>query len=131
MRGLAADVGDPDLEVGERGDRRPAHLGAGEPSQRTPRPHQLAAEEQVLGDVAVVGEGEVLVHGGDAGRLRRRRRGEADLLAVELEVTAVGVRAPHSILTSVDLPAPLSPTMAVTVPAGNSIDTSRTAATPP
>ena len=32
---------------------------------------------------------------------------------------------------SVDLPAPLSPTRAVTEPAGNSIVTSRTASTPP
>ena len=117
----------------ERGDRRPAHLGLrAEQPHRPERADQLAAEEQVLGDVAVVGEGEVLVHGGDAGSPapppgwrsgppRRRSRG----------ARGRGATAPHSILTSVDLPAPLSPTMAVTVPAGNSIETSRTAATPP
>ena len=73
------------------GDSVPTHLGAGEPVHRPPRVHQLAAEEQVLGDVAVIGEGEILVHGGDAGRLGRRRGREPDLLATQGEVAAIGL----------------------------------------
>ena len=44
---------------------------------------------------------------------------------------ASGCSAPDMTLSRVLFPAPLSPTMAVSVPLGNSSDTSRSATTPP
>ena len=62
------------------------HLAHLEEAERTDASRQLAAEEEVLGDVAVVGEGEVLVHGRDAVLLGGGRVGEPDGLALQFEV---------------------------------------------
>ena len=128
---LAVDVRDPHFEIGECVDRAAPHLRAAQQPERPELRDQLASEVEVLDDVAVIGECEVLVDGCDAGVAGRRRRGEPNLVAGDHRCPASGRTAPHSILIIVDLPAPLSPTMAVTLPAGNSIDTSLTAATPP
>ena len=74
--------------------------------------HRALRPCDVLGDVEMGKELRILVDGGDAGAARFDRRREADDLAAKDELAAVGSMIPVMILTSVDLPAPFSPTSA-------------------
>ena len=81
------------------------------------RPTDLATEEHVLGDVEVVGQGEVLVDELDpecGGRARVVRSSTGLPSKAISPLSMLWMPAKH--LTSVDLPAPLSPTSAVTSP---------------
>ena len=73
-------------------------------------------EEQVGDDVEVVAERQVLVDGRDPQAGRVLGHGVRDLLAVE-RCPGSAAWIPAIVLTSVDLPAPLSPTRATTSPA--------------
>ena len=69
--------------------RAVAHLPAIEPGERPERKSEyLAPEEQVRRHVEIVGQGQVLEHGFDAGLARLERVGEMDLLAVDEDLTA-------------------------------------------
>ena len=80
------------LEADPVGDRA-GLLGEAPPADEEPRA-RLAADEHVLGDRHVGGEGEFLVDGDDAGALGVVGRREGDRLAEELDLARVGaVRA--------------------------------------
>ena len=76
----------------------------------------LAAEEEVGGDVQRGRDGEVLVDGLDAGAARVEGRAGSAPLAVQQDLALVWLVAPDSALISDDLPAPLSPITASTSP---------------
>ena len=79
---------------------------------------RLAAEVHVLDDVEVVAEREILVDDLDPELRGVLRAVDVNDLAVEDDVAAVRRRGcPATHLISVDLPAPLSPTRAITSPA--------------
>ena len=68
-------------------------LGEAPPADEQPRA-RFAADEHVLGDRHVGGEGEFLIDGDDAGALGVVGRGEGDRLAIELDLARIGaVRA--------------------------------------
>ena len=93
---------------------------------------RLAAEVHVLDDVEVVAEREILVDDLDPELGRVLRAVDRDRLAVERRSRprpTVWMPATH--LISVDLPAPLSPTSAITSPARTSKSTSVSACTEP
>ena len=92
----------------------------------------LAADEDVLGDRHVRGERELLVDRDDAERAGRRAGvAKRDGLAVEARsCPASGGWAPDRIFSSVDLPAPFSPSSAWISPAPTSKSTSSSACTP-
>ena len=93
---------------------------------------ELAAEEDVADDVEVLAEREVLEDGGDAERRARRSGSDSDRLARGSGSSPeVGGWTPARTLTSVDLPAPLSPTSATTSPAWTSSSMSVSAETAP
>ena len=75
-----------DREAGERLARLLLHLSVGEERVRTT---DLAAEKHVLGDVEVVGQGEVLVDELDPERGGRARVVDRHRLALEEQLTAV------------------------------------------
>ena len=82
---------------------------------------RLVAEEHVLDDVEVVAEREVLVDGRDAERLGVTRTVQVDRLALPQQISPPsGAHRPEIVLISDDLPAPLSPHSAVTLPGGMS-----------
>ena len=82
------------------------------PADEQPRA-RLAADEHVLGDRHVGGERELLIDRDDAGALRVVRRGEGDRLADRARSRpASALCAPDRIFSSVDLPAPFSPSSA-------------------
>ena len=92
----------------------------------------LAAEEHVLDDVEVVGQGQVLVDGLDPERGRVLRDADVDRPALPEDLALVGLVDPGDASWSgTDLPAPLSPHSAVTWPAGRSRSTSYSAWTAP
>ena len=87
---------------------------------------RLAAEVHVLDDVEVVAEREILVDDLDPELRGVLRPVDVDRLAVEersRRCPASAIPATH--LISVDLPAPLSPTSAITSPGRTSKSTSR------
>ena len=91
----------------------------------------LPAEEHVPGRVDVVGEREGLVDRLDVEALASRGlRIVTTWPSTRISPVSAGW-APDSTRISVDLPAPLPPTRPMTSPAWRSIDTSRTAWTPP
>ena len=132
------------LAARQRGDRL-AHArdAGGELGEQRPGAHlhrhlvelpgvELVAEEEVRDHVEVLAEREVLVDGGDA-ELRARRSGRSSRPACRGSGSSpeVGACTPASTLTSVDLPAPLSPTRATTSPAWMSRSMSVSADTAP
>ena len=111
-RHLADEVARPGLglelleELGRAGDHRLLVEGL----ERPPALLELAAEEDVLGGGQVVGEREVLVDDLDPHLAGVDRAVEVDDLAFHLDRRRrSGGKLPAMILTSVDLPAPLSP----------------------
>ena len=111
-------------ELGEQRRRAP-------PSPPRPRPRQLVAEKEVGDDVEVLAEREVLVDGGDAELRRRSGPFMVTGLPWKVMVPEVGACTPARTLTSVDFPAPLSPTRATTSPAWTSRSMSVSADTAP
>ena len=111
------------------------HADLVEPADELAHPRRalLAPEEQVVDDVEVVAEREVLVHGGDAERGRRPVASASMAPACPRRglTPSSGGTMPAMVLTSVDLPAPLSPTRATTSPARTSKSTSVSAWTAP
>ena len=89
------------------------------------------AEEHVLDDVQVVAQRQVLVDRRDAKRFGVLRTVEVDLPALPAISPASGAQRPEIVLISDDLPAPLSPISAVTLPAGMSRSTPVSARTGP
>ena len=86
---LLADRRDHHVQLVEDADRFLLHAAfVEEPHRAAPAGH-LAPDEEVLHDVAMVGQGQVLVDRLDADRPRRGRGGEADRPAVHLEVPLV------------------------------------------
>ncbi len=73
----------------------------------------------------------MLVHHADSERLRVARVADGDLLAVQQKAPPVGRIKPHMHLTSVDLPAPFSPSSAWKDPAGAFRETSCSALSAP
>ena len=137
-----------DLAVADREIRRPAgrrRCRARWPSSRlraslrmaatveeAAGPRQLAAEEEVGGDVEARNEVELLEDRGDAGGLRVARIGEAHRRAVDRGSCPRRARCtPERMFISVDLPAPFSPSSAWISPACRSKSTPRSAWTPP
>jgi hypothetical protein len=88
----------------------------------------LPAEEHVLHDVEVVGEGEILVDRFDSKRGRVPRRPDVNKMALPSDLSPIWGMDPGD---RTDLPAPLSPTSAVTCPAGTSRSTLTSACTAP
>ena len=112
---------EPDAELLEDGGRLAAHppaVDAAEPLER------LHADEDVLGDGQVGEERRLLEDDRDPGGLRLLGVVEDRLLAVEQSRPASGRWTPARILTSVDLPAPFSPTRPCTSPAKSSMSPS-------
>ena len=123
------------LPAGQRADRLPDRPHGRDPQvlQRLlggqlhvdlieqPEPRHLVAEQHVLHDVQVVGQREVLVDGRDpeVGRVPAASAG-APACPARAAAPVVGCQMPAMHLISVLLPAPLSPTRAVTCPAGMS-----------
>ena len=91
----------------------------------------LAAEVHVLDDVEVVAEREILVDDLDPELGRVLRPVDVDSLAVEDTSPLSGEWMPATHLIRVDLPAPLSPTRAITSPGRTSKSTSVSACTEP
>ena len=94
-------------------------------SPRSMRPQRAAAAARPMNDVLrdrqIGEERRLLVDDGDARVARVGRAVEVDRLAVDEHLAAVEADARRaSILTSVDLPAPFSPTRACTSPAATS-----------
>src|SRR5207248_1049906 len=86
------DRGHADLQIGELPRSLAAHAPLVERAQHVPEraaPPQLAAEEDVRGDVERGGDGEVLVHGLDPDAAGVERRAEADVLAVDEDLALV------------------------------------------
>ena len=94
-------------------------------------PQRLVAEQHVLDDVQVVAERQVLVDGGDPERGGVRGLCRWTGLPCQMISPASAPRSRRCVLISVDLPAPLSPTSAVTWPAGMSRSMSVSAWTGP
>ena len=109
-----------------------ASVAHGPPVDPPPGPERLAPDEHVLRHGQVREQRRLLVDDRDAGRPRRRRAVQRDLLARRpTSAPASGWYTPARILTSVDLPAPFSPTRACTSPGYSSIDPSSSACTAP
>ena len=96
------------LEFGEQFAGALVHRVVVEPPDR-PDPLDLAAQEHVGGGRKIVAQREVLVDDLDALLARFDGLVEMDRLAVERISPDVGGKFPAITLTSVDLPAPLSP----------------------
>ena len=80
-------------------------------------PQLLVPEEQVLDDVQVVAQCQVLVDRRDPQRLGVVRAVDVGRLALPRISPSVGSQSPEMVLIVTDLPAPLSPTSAVILPA--------------
>ena len=95
---------------------------------RAERRERRVAHGDVLGDVEMREELRILIDRGDAGPARLDRRREPDRARRRAASSpASASRMPVMILTSVDLPAPFSPTSACTRPAPMSKETSDSA----
>ena len=116
---------------------RPMRVGDGARLRRHPPPVDeeprpgLAADEDVLGDRHVRGEGELLVDRDDAELLRvvRARRARPSRRR-RRSCRCPAAAAPDRIFSSVDLPAPFSPSSAWISPGATSKSTSSSASTP-
>ena len=95
-----------------------------------PNASRFPAEHRVLGDREVRHQVDLLVHGADPGSLRLRRTAHVDRLAASRISPESARYTPVSVLISVDLPAPFSPSRACTSPGRSRIDTSSRARTP-
>ena len=107
--------------------RRDLHRGLVE----HPVAQRLVAQEHVLDDVEVVAQRQVLVDRRDAERLGVPGPVQVDRLPSQRISPPSGAQRPEMVLISDDLPAPLSPTSAVTLPGGTSRSTSVRARTGP
>ena len=128
------EVGEARRQLGDRLTRRHRHLALAQEAERLEQaaPDELAPEEQVVGQVEHLDEGEVLVDGLDAGRERLGRASRTRASSPrDGSRHRSGVRTPAMHLTRVDLPAPLSPTRPTTSPRRNSKLTSFSASTAP
>ena len=117
---LAAQAGDRHREVGEQLAGPVLHPRLVELARDGAGPGRdlLAAEEEVGDDVEVVAEGEVLVDGRDPQRRRVLGLGDRDLARRRSGSSPSSAAwMPAIVFTSVDLPAPLSPTRPTTSPA--------------
>ena len=102
-------------------------LGVVDPSAS----HDLAVGEDVLRDGKVAEQVQLLEHHADAMRHRVGGVLEMHRLAVEqTSVPTVGCSTPAMIFTSVDLPAPFSPTSTLTAPLRTSKSACFTATVP-
>ena len=90
----------------------------------------FVAQIEILRDRQRGNEARLLIDHRNPVSPRVRGAGDLDPLAVEADFALGGVTAPERILTSVDLPAPFSPTMACTSPRRKSKSMSFSAATP-
>ena len=112
-----ARVLDPHAEIAERLVAAPPHRPLVEEAELAEQPgaRELAAEEQVRRRVELGRQREVLVDGLDAELARGVRRGDRRPRAPSKRISPPsGGWTPTSVLTSVLLPAPLSPTSATT-----------------
>ena len=104
-----AGDGDGAAELAHRVGGLARHAPAVEQRHRAQPAARLPPQEDVRGDVEVVAQRQVLVDDLDARGPRGERRAERDGLPSSRTVPEVGGKTPLSTLTSVDLPAPLSP----------------------
>ena len=112
-REAAAPGGAGRCATPSRCEEAPASAYIAARSIRRPPPQRLAAHEDVLGDREVGEERRLLVDHRDAGGLGLGGRAEVDVLAAGSRSVPASRRwTPATILTSVDLPAPFSPTSA-------------------
>ena len=86
-------------------------------SARRSQSAALTSEKHVFGDRQIGNERELLVDDADARPADGSRVAEGSVASSSRTVPASGATAPPSILISVDLPAPFSPTSACTSPA--------------
>ena len=112
------------LQLGEQLAGALEHRAVVDPAQRPEAAHQLAAEEHVLGRASgcrtARGPGR---RSRCPARARVGRLVEVHRLPCIVIVPALGGKLPAMILTSVDLPAPLSPISPTTSPACRASDT--------
>ena len=95
-----------------------------EPAERADAALDLAPEEHVGGGGQIVAERQVLIDDLDALLARFDRLVEMHVLAAERISPWVGGKLPAMTLTSVDLPAPLSPMRPSTSPSSSVMSTS-------
>ena len=97
------------FQLGKQLARTLVHGAVVEDAERAEAPHLLARQEDVGRCRQVVAKGEVLIDDLDAGSARIDRLVEMDRPAFQQHVAGRRRKLPAMILTSVDLPAPLSP----------------------
>ena len=125
--GLADGADRRDVEVGQRLACRDLHGALVEQAEAP----FLVAEEHVLHDVEVVAQREVLVDRRDPERLGVLGACGSGRVALPEDLPLGGLPQPEMVLMVTDLPAPLSPTSAVTLPAGTERSTLFNACTAP